>query len=1132
VEFIMRGKAVRGVRGFTLVAALIAGSIGSHALAGAAEDRLLAGERLLENGRAVEARFELLAARKTATDEQTRSRAVELLAVADRRLRAMGEVELSLQKAELALAQGELRLAETHANAAKRSEKAAEADVARANELIAKAETTRADLAPMVGSILAQAEQDFLNERYADAKAGLGSIVRTGVPLSQTEMATINRYQDRIYELERQRGSVFEVEYVPLAVMSGNAPAQALESVAAVATTLLDESEQPAGDGWQGGSGDPLQDAAAIDAQRVLNEAAVAFDAERWNEAVEKYTLVTTTYARYLTSGEVGDARQALETAKSMLGVASGGGSLEQEINQRQVMREEASAVFNNLMTQARDAKNRGDIQTARNRAAEARLKWNEAYANGLFSEDQYRQKVAEIDQLIRDIDATAETLTRSEIDQREKELAAEEARTRAQQESEREARINENLQRLRQLQAEQKYEEALQVVEQVLFLDPLNPAALLLKEVLRDVVIYRDFDRARRERGLSYARETLQLEQSMIVPETLMAYPPDWPELSFRRGEVQSFVESEADRRVLASLETRRIPASFADNSLQDVLAFVATVTNINLDVDWESLEQIGIERDKLISLELREVPARVVLDRVLEKAQPDAFSKAGWAVNDGVLVVAADEALRRNTFIVIYDIRDLLFQIPNFDNAPQLDLDQVLNQGQRGGGGGGGSIFEDEDDNNAAGPTEEELTQQILEIIQTNVDFEGWRDNGGSTGVVQVLNGNLIITNTARNHRQIQGLLNQLREIRSVQINVESRFLTVAQDFFEQIGFDLDIYFNAQNEQFSAVERQLRAFGQGSLANEGLSVVPSDIIGGVRNANNTGYTFTGLDANGVPQYAFQQQPFSVPAPASTSVIPVQQNSLGIVDALLEGGGTAFSQAITAVNPALAIAGTFLDDVQVDFLIEATQSDQRTVGLSAPRLTFSNGRSANIAVVNQIGFVSDLTPIVGTSSVAFDPTIGRLNSGFSLAVRGVASADRRYVTLTVQAGVSGRPTFTTQSVTAVAGGTGGTDGGGTVSSNFQVPQIDVTQVNTGVTVPDKGTLLIGGQRLTNEIEIETGVPVLSKMPIINRFFTNRSEVREERTLMILIKPTIIIQNEEEERNFPGLLDQIRNPFR
>jgi len=1121
------GGAVRSARAMTLAAAAAVLCLLTTSAQSRAEDQSLAdAQRLLEAGRVVEAKSVLLVLRKTTPEGPEQDRIVETLAAADRRLRFMDEVELSLQKGELALKEGDLRLAETHASAARRSEKASPEQRRRASEVLDQSAALKKELEPVVAPTLLQAISDFDQERYPQAKAGFASIVRSGVRLTQDQMAEINRYQDRIYDLERKAGKSFEAEYVPLGVLGG---------AKSVAVAALAAPQQEGG--GAGGSqtpppaGDALfEEAAKFDAQRVLSEADSAFTAGRYNEAAEKYTLATTTYARHLSPEQLTGARNRLAEARALLG-GPGVGTIDDVINQRRIMREEATAVVDNLVGESRQALARGDISTARNQAAQARLKWNDAYANGLFSEEQFSQKSAQIQDLVKQIDAAAETQTRAEIAQRESALKEEEARARAQQQSEREARINENLDRLRALQAEQKYAEALQVVDQILFLDPTNPAALLLKDVLRDVMLYKDFEDIRRKRQLSYAVESNDMERSLIVPESLLAYPPDWPELSFRRGEVQSFVESEADRRVMATLDTRRIPASFNNNTLEDVVTFVATVTNLNVDVDWESLSKIGVERDKPISLELREVPARVVLDRVLEKAQPDSFSKVGWAVNDGVLVVAADEALRKNRFVVIYDIRDLLFQIPDFQNAPELNLDQVLNQGQQGGGGSSGSIFREQGTNTPEGPSEDDLMERILEIIQTNVDFEGWRDNGGDTGVVQELNGNLIITNTARNHREIQGLLNQLRQIRAVQINVEARFLAVRQDFFERIAFDLDVYFNADNSQFSAVRRQLEAFGQGSLANEGLSVVPSDIVTG-RNGANTGYVFTGLDQNGNPQYAFQAQPFSIPAPNNLSVVPVQQNSSGIVSDRVDTVGTAFATAINALNPAMAVAFSFLDDVQVDFLMEATQADERTVRMQAPRLTFSNGKSANISVITQTGFVSDLTPVVGTSSVAFDPTIGRINSGFTLSVRGVVSADRRYVTMTVETAVSSLESLVPQTLTAAAAGTGGTQGGGEATGTIQVPTLNVTSINTGVTVPDKGTVLLGGQRLVTEVEIESGVPVLSKLPIINRFFTNRSEMKEESTLLILIKPTIIIQNEEEEKNFPGLLDKLRNPFR
>ena len=77
--------------------------------------------------------------------------------------------------------------------------------------------------------------------------------------------------------------------------------------------------------------------------------------------------------------------------------------------------------------------------------------------------------------------------------------------------------------------------------------------------------------------------------------------------------------------------------------------------------------------------------------------------------------------------------------------------------------------------------------------------------------------------------------------------------------------------------------------------------------------------------------------------------------------------------------------------------------------------------------------------------------------------------------------------------------------------------------INTTVSVPDKGTVLLGGQRLVDEIEVETGVPVLSKIPFVNRFFSNRVTSKSEETLLILIRPEIIIPQENEDLLFPGL---------
>ena len=59
------------------------------------------------------------------------------------------------------------------------------------------------------------------------------------------------------------------------------------------------------------------------------------------------------------------------------------------------------------------------------------------------------------------------------------------------------------------------------------------------------------------------------------------------------------------------------------------------------------------------------------------------------------------------------------------------------------------------------------------------------------------------------------------------------------------------------------------------------------------------------------------------------------------------------------------------------------------------------------------------------------------------------------------------------------------------------------------------------------EVEKEQGIPVLSKIPYIKRLFTNRSMAKDEQILLILVKPTIIIQREVEAKAFPLLTNQV-----
>ena len=163
--------------------------------------------------------------------------------------------------------------------------------------------------------------------------------------------------------------------------------------------------------------------------------------------------------------------------------------------------------------------------------------------------------------------------------------------------------------------------------------------------------------------------------------------------------------------------------------------------------------------------------------------------------------------------------------------------------------------------------------------------------------------------------------------------------------------------------------------------------------------------------------------------------------------------------------------------------------------------------------------YVAGLTPIIGPGSVAYTPQVAALPTGSTLTVTPVVSADRRYVRLTLSPFFNSLNGFTTyQSQTGAVGGSGLGGGAATITGTIQLPNTTTNTIMTTVTVPDGGTVLLGGVKSLTEQRIEYGVPVLSKTPLIDRLFRNVGIGRNSQSLMLMVTPRIIILEEEEER--------------
>lgn len=709
-------------------------------------------------------------------------------------------------------------------------------------------------------------------------------------------------------------------------------------------------------------------------------------------------------------------------------------------------------------------------------------------------------------------------TAARSEIEQRIADRKLEQERLRLE-------KIEQLFGTAGQLYKERRFAEAAEAIRQVMSIDPSNSRARLLLDMFEDrasldaqAALNATLGRQQRS-AIADAREALVPWHQDIL------YPKNWVEISARRrGIEKGFGMGDEDNELNRLLDKEKgMPEfNFTDTPLDQVADFLSEYHKVNLNIDWDDLNNNGVERDKPVSIKLKDVTFRTALKELL--SQVGGETPLAFTIGEGLIRIATKEKLDRDKFILVYDIRDLLVNVPRFV-GPEVDLQQQQQLGGQGGGGGGQGIFGGgQGGQNNQGEQGQEganqgLIDQIMDIIRQTVEPDSWRESGGGNGALRELNGQLIVYNTSDAQRQVSNLLAQLRETRALQIAVESRFLIVTANFLQEIGVDIDFVLNQGSAPF---DQAFNAQGVGIRDNATgapvllprrfsragvLPAVPG--IGGGQLGSvvpTSPYGHPGL----IPSGTGISPHFN-----NTTPIPIQNNTLSLVNPSGINTGVPNSLADEVISPAFSIAGSFLDNLQVDFLIRATEANRRSSVVQAPRLLMFNGQRAFVAIQRQRQYVSSLTPVVAEAAVAVQPVIGQVASGTVLDVEGTISADRRYVTLTVRTSMSEDPTFERFEIQGRSGSS--------PSLFVLLPDQQIRTINTTVSVPDGGTVLLGGLKQVGEVEVEAGVPILSKIPVLKRAFTNATTVKDSQTLLILLKTKILIQKEAEDDVFPGL---------
>lgn len=213
----------------------------------------------------------------------------------------------------------------------------------------------------------------------------------------------------------------------------------------------------------------------------------------------------------------------------------------------------------------------------------------------------------------------------------------------------------------------------------------------------------------------------------------------------------------------VTRTLERTLPELKFTGVAFGDAMDFLRDVSGANIHVDWKTLEAAGVSRDTPVNLNLRRVSLRKVLNLLLSEA--GGGEALAWTVDEGVIEVTTREIADQNMYLRIYNIEDLLLEIPDFDNAPNFNLESTRAASGQGGGGGGGSgqgLFGNQqgqgEEDEEITKTKEERAQDLVDLIKDLIQPDIWVDNGG-TASIRYFNGNLIVRAPRSVHEAIGG-------------------------------------------------------------------------------------------------------------------------------------------------------------------------------------------------------------------------------------------------------------------------------------------------------------------------------------------------------------------------------------
>lgn len=831
------------------------------------------------------------------------------------------------------------------------------------------------------------------------------------------------------------------------------------EPPAAAGSESMSDVDAGSGNQEEGGSFQDLaaQQQAAAEARKVQAEAAAArgrilTEQGRLEEALDAFA----TALRIDPSNA--DAQSGYQQVSSLLGRS--GGAL---VGEAQESLQQGIARMQQAEVLARNAQDRGRRLYSEGRYDEAVQAFEQALTIrkvagvvvGDFDEAGVRQAIADArgkaDQARRD--AEAERLR--EIERINSEKEDEERRAS-------ETRLARMLREAEDQFSREKFDACIATCQRIVDEDPTSEEARKLLAIAKRVRLAKN-QAATQESYRKYWVRALDEVKELARPQTStveFSSLRQWERIS-QRGPISLSKDvvtvSEVDAEVRRALEDTILPSvDWTDKTLDEAMAFVAANTRTNIVV-MRAVEEVVPEEERILSIELTETRAANAISLAVE-----SFEGLAWVIDDGQVKITTVEMARKKKVLEYYEVRDLTAAIQNF---PGIDFN--LNPSGVGGGLAG---FEDD----FGGDEEENFSlfdaDRLMQLIRDTVDRQSWDDDAENT--IDNKNGTLVVKQTPENQRKIGQLLADLRASLGMQVKIEARFISVENNFLQDIGVDI----RGLGDDTGGVGVP----GAGTATPFDDFGFPGSTTAAVLGTDNSaGATYSIGGGNG--QIAGRTQ----------NLFDVQ---LGDDEVLTGSGG-------------FALQYTYLDDSQLEAILRAVQKYERVNLVTAPNLMVSNTQRGNLQVSNQVTYIKDFDVEIAQAAVIADPIVDVVREGVTLDVRPIVSNDRRFITLELRPTVATlvRPlrTFTSSLGTGTA-------------VTIEMPELRKESLKTTVVMPDGGTLLLGGLKFYEEEDIESGIPILKDIPFIGFLFSRDGKYSNIRDLIVLLRAEIVIMEELE----------------